>query len=179
MQAWREQDNFCRKDRQLSFLALLDLIARCSPSWVSHYANNISSSQVFVLLFEWDRRIAQVSLTHDLHLDSFISNIVEHKLVARGALVVDSSSHPEDDFLVCLARLEGTMFAHEVSKIEIGVELVGEGDRLLGLYELVDVARSNFEVLLYAISTDVQWLRLCEQLHLGSIPSRLLPHWSS
>jgi hypothetical protein len=56
-----------------------------------------------------------VRLCHDLNLDAFISDIVEDEILARCALVINSSPDSDFDILLMLARLEMVIFLLEVS----------------------------------------------------------------
>lgn len=108
---------------------------------------------MFVLLLEWYVSCYFLSLAHDLHLDAFCSDVVEHELGARDTLGVYSSSDTNFDIFEVLARLDGFIALQKVSQIGCDVEFVGVGIGSLGLSQLLDLAASDLVVLLGLVTT--------------------------
>lgn len=61
---------------------------------------------MFVLLLEWNIAGRFLSLTHDLNLGAFGSDIIKYQFGPRDAFGVDSSPNANLDILEVLASLE-------------------------------------------------------------------------
>lgn len=121
---------------------------------------------MLVLLLEWNIPSRFLSLAHDLALDPFCSDIVEDQLGAGGALGVYPPPDTNLDILEMLASLDGTIAVKEVSEVCCDVEFVGIRIGSLALAQLLDLAASDFVILLPLISQlilpdccplDVRW----------------------
>lgn len=149
VQAGSQEDDFGRKDGELALFALLDLgLGRCSAG-ISNDADNVTSSEVLMLLLK--RRSAfsdLLGLGHDLDPHALSANIIEMKLVSRRSLAVYSCAKTNFLLLHMLSRLEMTKFLDEASDIVVGVEFVRVWVGVLSLAELVDVSGTNLKVLL-------------------------------
>lgn len=88
-------------------------------------------------------------LTHYLDLNALSPDVVEYQLVSGRALVVDSSTNSDLLVLLVLSGLEGAIILDKIPQIIVCMELVRIWVWVLGGSELVDVAGSNLEVLLF------------------------------
>lgn len=119
-----------------------------------------------MLLLEWHPSRRFLSLAHDLHLDAFCSDVVEHELGARGTLGVYPSSDTNLDIFEVLARLDGIIALEEVSQIGCDIEFVGVGIGTLGLSQLLDFAASDLIVLLGLVTTlNIEVRCVVERMH--------------
>lgn len=139
---------------------------------------------MFMLLLERNASfLGLLHLTHNLNLNALSPDIVEYQLISRCALVVDSSTNSDLLVLLVLSGLEGAIILDEIPQIIVCMELVGIWVWVLGGSELVDVAGSNLEVLLFTppsvtmsqFAFEVQDMII----HLDSIPSRQPRHLTS
>jgi hypothetical protein len=84
-----------------------------------------------------------------LDLNALSPDVVEYQLVSGRALVVDSSTNSDLLVLLVLSGLEGAIILDKIPQIIVCMELVRIWVWVLGGSELVDVAGSNLEVLLF------------------------------
>lgn len=110
---------------------------------------------MFVLLLERDLSGRFLSLAHDLDLDSFCSNIIEDQLGTRSALGVYPSSQTDLDILEVLAGLDRLIALEEVSQIGGDFEFVRVRSWSLALAQLLDLATSDFVVLLCLVNKNL------------------------
>jgi hypothetical protein len=89
-----------------------------------------------------------LGLTHDLDLDTLGAEIIEEKLVARGALGVDTTSKADADLGLLFALGERGIVGKELAQIGVDLELVGVRVGALGLAQLIDSLAADLEVLL-------------------------------
>lgn len=105
---------------------------------------------MLMLISKWNTTLlGLLQLAHNLHLDTLCANIVEHQLVSRGTLVIDSSTKSDLHILLVLSRLQRIVLGDELAQIVVDVELVWIWGWVLGLTEFIDGARSDLEILLY------------------------------
>lgn len=84
-----------------------------------------------------------------MYLDTLRLDIVKDELVARRALVINPASKSNLSILARFARLERIVVLDKIPGIVGGMKLVRVWVGVLGLPELVNASRSNFEILLY------------------------------
>lgn len=107
---------------------------------------------MFVLLLEWNIPSRLLSLTHDLTLDTLCSDIIEDQLGAGGALGVYPASHANLHILEVLAGLDGFIAVEKVSEVCSDFEFVWIRVGSLALTQLLNLAASDFVVLLCLVS---------------------------
>lgn len=144
MQARRQKDHLSRENREFAIGSVLG----ASPTGESNDADNVTSPEVLVLLLEWHVASGVLTLTHNLHLDTLRTNVVEVELGARAALGVDSTGDANGGFGLLLALFEALVVLEELAQVIGDVELVRVRVGRLGFAELVDSLAADFEVLL-------------------------------
>ena len=103
---------------------------------------------MLVLLFEWDIPTCFLRLTHNLNLDTLRSDVVEYQLAARNTFGVDPAPNADLDIFEMLASLDRFISRKKVSQVGGNFEFMGIGIGSFALSELLDLARSDFEILL-------------------------------
>lgn len=144
MQAWREKDNLLSKDRQFTVISVLGR----GTSGKADDADDISSSQMFVLSLERNVSCRFLGLTRNLDLDTFGTDVVEDQLSTSRSLGIDSSSNSDLLIPQLLSLLKRLIILEKLPKVIGYLELVRIGVRVLGLAELVDFSAADFKVLL-------------------------------
>jgi hypothetical protein len=93
-----------------------------------------------------------LSFAEDLQGRPFALAVIESKGTASRPDGHYTNGHANFDIIERLALLEMIVLLQELANTCVDVKLVGVGVRLLGLAEVVDMPRSNFEVLLLQLA---------------------------
>ena len=144
VQTGRQEDDLGSEDRQLTIVTVLG----GSASRETDNTDNVASTEVLVLLLEWDTASGVLCLAHNLDLLALGADVVENELGTRRALGIDTASKSDGDIGLLLALLKAFVLLQEVAQIGGDLELVGEWVRFLGFEHLLDLPASDFKVLL-------------------------------
>lgn len=144
MQAGGQKNKLSGEDRELAIVTVLG----GGTAGETDNSDNITTTDVLVLLLEGGAASGELGLTHDLDLDTLGAEIIEEKLVARGALGVDTTSKADADLGLLFALGERGIVGKELAQIGVDLELVGVRVGALGLAQLIDSLAADLEVLL-------------------------------
>lgn len=98
MKTWSEKDDLRRKDRELALVAVLGVAA----AGEADDSNDISSAELFMLVFKRNITLDILGLCQDLKLGVLSTKIVEDQLVARRPLVLNTSRDLHGDIWLLL-----------------------------------------------------------------------------
>ena len=101
-----------------------------------------------MLIFERNGARCFLRLTHDLHLDTFSSDIVEYELGARCSLSVYPSTDTALNIFEVLSRLDTPIFLDELAQVGGDLKFVRVWIGLLGLAQALNFLASYFVILL-------------------------------
>lgn len=144
MQAGGQKNELGGEDGKLTIVTVL---GGCTAGETDN-TNDITTTDVLVLILE--RNIAGdiLGLAHDLNLDTLSAEIVEDQLVAGGALCINTTGQADGDLGLLLALGKGSIVLEELAQVGVDLELVGVRVGALGLAQLIDSLAADLEVLL-------------------------------
>lgn len=143
-----QEDDLGGEDGQLTVITVL----RRSATRETDNTNDITSSEVLMLLLEWDAAGGILCLAHHLDLLALSTDVVENQLGTRGTLGVDTASNADRNIGLLLALLQTLVLLQEFAQVVGDLELVRIRVGVLGFEKLLNLLASDLKVLLIAMN---------------------------